>query len=199
MLSEQVSFRKSGIVGTALILLIIALFASSSPTESLPFLIVNLSILFFIIIALFIVWKRYKSDKKRHLMIHGYFLVKGMAVFTCIPFLRTLYGHYSFWITILLVLTIIVLSYVFVEKIIFSIRNPHKSLFGKIVITLMVLIMIFGNFLYERTLRPSLTEQYDSPIVIYTFVFSIMMFFLNPGLLLEPSRIERIVKKGKSA
>src|SRR5690625_6299898 len=131
-------------------------------------------------------------------MIHGYFFVKGFALFTCIPFLRIIYGHYFFWIAILLVLTVIVLSYIFVEKIIFSIRNPHKSLFGKIVITLMVLIMIFGNFLYERTLRPSLTEQYDSPIVIYTFVFSIMMFFLYTGLLLEPSRIECIVKKGKS-
>ncbi len=198
-MSEQVSFRKSGIVGTVLILLVLALVAGSLPVENLTLLIINLSLLVCITIALFIVWIKYRTDKKRHLMIHGYFFVKGFALFTCIPFLRIIYGHYFFWIAILLVLTVIVLSYIFVEKIIFSIRNPHKSLFGKIFITLMVLVMIFGNNLYERTLRPSLVEQYDSPISILFFVVSIFFFILNPGLLLEPSRIERIVKKGKSA
>lgn len=164
--------------------------ASMMPTESIPILIINLSMLIIVTVTLVIAWQKYRENKRRHMMIHGYIWLTTLAIYFSLPLLRVLYGHYTFWICLSILMIMIVLPYLYAKRIVFGLRNPHKSKFGRISFTFIILLIFFGLILYRSSFNESTIELY--PIAIYLYLAANLLFILAPGLLLKPGVIDKM-------
>lgn len=184
-----VNFKKSRVIQTYILLAFLGFITSFVPKESCPLAIVN-EILALLAVPMFLVFLgRHKHASKRYFSLLSFVMMIEMAIFFVEPILRIFYGSIFFWIEIVVLIFLGIVSYRIAENVALGFIKPGSK-FGLIIYAVCGAIIGLGAIVYRITLGAEVPDAF--PIAIILYLFSLMFLFICPIMLIRPARVEEL-------
>ncbi|GEN44516.1 hypothetical protein [Alkalibacillus haloalkaliphilus] len=190
MAEHKLSLKESKVIQVSLLMYLCAVLASAF-LETWSILILNLIIATVCSISYFILWMLYKDQRRRYFSLASFVMLNGFAIFFAVPFLVFIYGSISFWVGVLLVISMLLVPYLFSEEIALSVNKPYKTRLGRVYIILSSMLLIFGSGVYADSLYSQTTDLLQASL--YTFLFSLCCWFVAPVLLIKPKKMDEVM------
>lgn len=189
---KNISFKESRILSITGLFLGVGGLMSVVPEENIVVFIVNSLLAVIGGIIFYILWRQHRRHSKRYYSLLSYVMIIGLSVYFAVPLLRMFYGTYVFWIGIVFLVIVISLPYFRAERMAKGILKPSQHKFGKVYLTIFVLVLVFGSFLY---INASATQSPDAlTFSLFLFALSLMFLCVAPILLITPERMEELKK-----
>ncbi|OIU72681.1 hypothetical protein [Rossellomorea aquimaris] len=192
MAKEVVSFKKSRIVQTTFLLLLMGFLCSFVPEENWILLGFNVVLSLTIGFVFFLLWRYNRQNSKRYFSLLSYFMLVALSVFFSIPLFRVFADSFIFWIALFFLIAMAAIPYFISERIARGVQNPTKSALGRVYMITVPLIIGFGTILF---LNANLSANPDAfTISIFLFFGAVFFLFIAPILLITPERMNELNK-----
>ncbi|GEN44515.1 hypothetical protein [Alkalibacillus haloalkaliphilus] len=190
MAEHKLSLVDSRIIQTTLVIYICAstgaLFSGSWTVFVINLIIATLCGAIFVVL-----WKKFKNEHKRYFSLFSFVMINSLAVFFATPFLKTIYGSISFWVGLLLTITMVMVPYFFSEEIAFSVGKPNKTRLGRVYTVLTTILFVFGTSLFVDSLYSQNTDLFQATLFILFLVFFVV-------LVLSTNHVDQTEEDGRS-
>ncbi|RCW65839.1 hypothetical protein [Saliterribacillus persicus] len=192
-MNKTVSFKESRIIGTSLLLFGMGFLMSVVPDISTPLILFNFVLAAIATVLFYVFWKKYRHQSKRYFSLLSYVMIIETGIFASIPLLRVYDSGFVFWFGIVMLITMVLLPYLFAKEIAFGIQKPAKSKLGKIYLIFALLIIGFGSSVYTVSLSTS--DPDANVIAIFAFLCALLLFFIAPVFLIKQENMDEIVNE----
>ncbi|GAA0497255.1 hypothetical protein GCM10008986_25280 [Salinibacillus aidingensis] len=189
-MNQEVEFKHSRIIPTTFLLILTGFLMSFIPEVNWGLLGFNLGLAAVCMILFIVLWRVHRYQSKRYFSLLSYVMLNVLTIHFTIPVFRIIYGTAAFWAGIVILAALVLLPYLFSEKIAQGIQNPGQTGLGKIYKIYAPLIIVFGTVLFAGTIGSSNPDA----LAISIFLFLCGMIFLSvaPVMLITPQRMEEL-------
>lgn len=183
-----VTFKESKIISTNLAIAMIGFLVSFVPKESWTLALINEFIAFLSFILSLIFWRKNRDFSVRYFSLLSYVLMIVLSIFFVEPIFRMFYGTSTFWIQIFVLISIIIASFPLSKKTAMGFIKPTK--YGIFVWVISGVVIGLGSIVYRITLYAEIPDAF--PIAIVCYLFSLLLLFISPIMLIKPHKIEEM-------
>ncbi|MGM0867771.1 MAG: hypothetical protein ACQEWF_24370 [Bacillota bacterium] len=192
MAKKIVTFKESRIIQTTFLLLLMGFLCSFVPEENWALLGLNIGIAVICGFIFVLLWRFNRHHSKRYFSLLSYFMLVGLSIYFAIPLFRVFAGTFIFWLALILIAVMAVVPYFFSENIATGVQNPTKTALGRVYMTTIPLIVVFGTILFFNA---NLSADPNAlTISIFLFSGAIFFLFIAPILLITPERMKELDK-----
>lgn len=187
--NAEVADKRLGL--TAFIYSVIMLTSSIMPEETfLKWFIINSVFTLIVLFTLFMLWENFKHDTVRYYSYQVYAMLMGIVFFGITPILKLTYQSSSFWIILLVTLTLLVSSHLLRKRIVISFVNKkHRILLN--ILSIYMLVMIVLGIIVTYFMR--INESADNVgVSLLYYLVSTMFIVIAPAFAVSKEDVERL-------
>jgi hypothetical protein len=189
---QVVTFKKSRIIQTTFLLLLMGFLCSFVPEENWILLGFNVVLSITMGVVFYLLWTFNQHNSKRYFSLLSYFMLVALSVFFAIPLFRVFADSIIFWLALIFIVAMAATPYFISERIAIGVQNPTITALGRVYIIIVPLIIGFGTVLFSNT---NLSANPDAlTISIFLFLGAIFFLFIAPILLITPERMNELNK-----
>ncbi|MDX1806275.1 MAG: hypothetical protein R3267_04580 [Paenisporosarcina sp.] len=187
--NAEVADKRLGM--TAFIYSVIMLTSSIMPEETFfKWFMINSVFTISVLFTLFMLWKKFKHDTTRYYSYQVYAMLMGIVFFGITPILKLTYLSSSFWVIVLITLTLLVSSHLLRKRVVISFMNKkHRLLVSILCIYMMgmsVLAIVISHFM-------RINESTDNVgVSLLYYLVSSMFIIIAPAFMVSKDDVKRL-------